>query len=78
MTQEQIILDLIRALGAERDPDSISPDRLAGILEAILGQSISQGADIEERLREALALKNLKVEYLTAQEAIEIVQSIFT
>ena len=77
MTQEQIILDLIRALGAERDPDSISPDRLAGILEALLGQSISQGADIEFRLRTALALKEWDIQYLTQQEAIEIVTQIF-
>lgn len=51
MNQEQTIRSLIAALAAESDPLSISPQRMAGLLEALLDLDLSSAADIEERIR---------------------------
>lgn len=77
MTQEDSLRDLIADLAREQNPLSVSPSRLAGILEGLLGFSSGSAASVEENLRVALCLGSSGVKEITEEQAVLIVKSKF-
>ena len=82
MTQEDSLRALIADLAREQTPVSVSPARLAGILEALLDFSSGTAASIEEDLRVTLGLNQIAgngsgISMLTEQQAVEIVKNNF-
>ena len=79
MSQEENIRKIIADLAQEHNPISISPARLAGLLEMLLDFSSGAAVAIEENLREALNANRLPdnqqaFKTMSADQAVQIVK----